>query len=151
MKTIQRLMLIGVIQLGLVACAAVPSTDELHRLSGEELRSVLVGNTYYGSTSNYKYADYYSTGDTNLARVWGSWGSQHATGESRISDDGEWCTTYSGNHDWTAPNHEYCSVVYVDEEGNYFGEITKNTYNTAREGDVDKVEIKRGDPYGLSE
>jgi hypothetical protein len=151
MKHMYRFVLAGTVFLGLAACATVPSTDELQRLSGEELRSALTGNTYYGTAPKYKYADYYLEDGTSYTRVWGSWGSQRAKGSNTISDDGEWCTTYSGDHDWTTPDHEYCSVVYTDDEGNYYGEVTKNTYNRSREGNVGKVEIKPGDTYNLAE
>lgn len=151
MRNVPQLIVLGVMQLGLVACATVPSTDELQQLDGEALQSVLVGNTFTHSAEYGRFAEYVESSDTGYGKAWGNWGSQSAAASYTFKDDGEWCTTYSGPHDWSQPGNEYCGVVYTDEDGNYYDEVTKHTDNPNKVGNMKKVEIKAGDAYGLGE
>lgn len=149
MRNMHRLVLIGVVLLGSVAHATVPSIDELRRLDGEELRSVLVGNTYTFSADFGRWVDYVISSDASIGRAWGDWGSQSVTGKVRIKDDGEWCKTYSGDYHWSQPGNEYCAVVYTDNEGNYYSKRTKDTHKPERVGRVYKVEIRSGNVFDL--
>lgn len=150
MRNMPRLVLIGVVLLASVTYATVPSIDELQRLDGKELRSVLVGNTYTFTADYGRWVEYVISSDTSIARAWGDWGSQSVTGKLSIKDDGEWCKTYSGDHVWSQPGNEYCLVVYADEKGNYYSKRTEDTYKPERVGKVYKVEIRSGDAFDLS-
>lgn len=151
MRNIPQLMLLGVVQLGLVACATVPSTDELQQLDGEALQSALVGNTSTYRADYGRWAEYIESGDAGYGKASGNWGSQSATASYTFKDDGEWCATYSGSHDWSQPGNEYCAIVYTDEDGNYYSKVTKNTDDPNKVGNTRKIEIKAGDAYGLGE
>lgn len=151
MRNVPQLMLLGVMQLGLVACATVPSTDELQQLDGEELQSALVGNTFTFRADYGRWAEYVASSDAGYGKASGNWGSQSATASYTFKDDGEWCSTYSAPHDWAQPGNEYCVLVYMDEEGNYYREKTKDTDEPGSVGNVTKVEIKAGDAYALGE
>ncbi len=144
-------MLLGVLQIGLVACATVPSTDELRQLDGEALQAALVGNTFTFRADYGRWAEYIESSDAGYGRASGNWGSQSATASYTFENDGEWCSTYSGPHDWTQPGNEYCSIVYTDDDGNYYREVTKDTDNPNKVGNTKKVEVKAGDAYGLGE
>lgn len=150
MKLIGVKVLIGAAVLSLSACATVPDKSELERVSAADLKSAVVGNTVTAKKDYGRAADYVESGSNGYARAWGNWGSQSATASYEFNDGGEWCATYSGDHEWSTPEHQYCSVYYMDAEGNYYSETTVDTYKPEREGDMEKVEVKSGDAYGLA-
>lgn len=150
MKIIRIITIFGIVP-GLIGCATVPEKSELQRLDRAGVISELEGNTITGRADYGRWADYHETGSTGYAKAWGDWGSQSATSSYQVSDDGQICWTYSGAHEWTTPDHEFCAIVYSDAEGNYYSETTRNTFKPSREGDIKKVELKPGDAYGLSE
>lgn len=145
------LVFLGLTQLGLVGCATVPDKSELQRLNGQELRNVLVGNTFTRRTDYGRWATYYRDGSSGVGRAWGTWGSETAAASYSISGDGELCETYSGDYEWSKPEHEYCMVAYTDSKGQYYMENTKDTWEPARVGDMHSFEIKSGDEYSLDE
>lgn len=151
MRNVHQFIFLGMIPLALAACATVPSTDELQRLDGEALRSTLVGNTSTYRADYGRWSEYVAASDSGYGKASGNWGSQSAEASYTISDDGEWCATYSGNHDWAQPGNEYCVFIYTDEDGIYYQEVTKHTDDPGKVGTTKKIEIKSGDAYGLSE
>lgn len=148
MKNFKSILLAGVLPVLMLGCAATPEKSELQRLSADEIQNALVGNTYTFKESWGRYAEYYRPDGTGIGKAWGSWGSEIATYEYSISEDGEICGTYSGDADWASGN-SYCEVMYTDAEGNYYVESTKREYDKEKIGKIRNFEIKSGDAYGL--
>ncbi len=149
-KTISTLIY-AVVLLGLSGCTTIPDKSELTQLDKSAIESKVVGNTLTYLADYGRWAAYYETAETGYARASGSWGSDSVTSRYTISQDGEWCTVYSGEPDWAGPDKEYCSIVYRDKEGNLYIESTKNPEKPGRVGKIRKVEIKSGDEYGLAD
>lgn len=138
----------GLASLILFGCATMPDKSELQRVDGESLRNALIGNTYTRTANWGRYAEYYEADGTGHGKAWGNSWAQRATSTYEISPDGEICGVYKGDPDW-AGGKEHCMVIYMDAEGEYFMEITKDEYKPHRVGDLNEVEIKPGDEYGL--
>lgn len=151
MRSRTTLSILGVAILVLSGCASVPDKAEMQRLDGASFKSDFVGNTLTNRTDYGRWADYLETSTSGYGKASGSWGSESATASFEIADDGEGCWVYTGPHEWSTPEHEYCAVFYTDAEGNYYSEKTKDTYKPNTVGNIKKVEIKSGDAYGLSE
>ena len=143
-------LLLTSLSLLLVGCSTVPEKSELTRLDRADLRATVAGNTYTRLTDYGRWAEYVESLDSGYGRASGSWGSDSARAEYSISADGEWCTVYSGEPDWAAPDHEYCSVLYTDSEGNYYSETITNTFEPANEGRIRQIELRSGDDFGLA-
>lgn len=149
MKKILAFILLGVIPASLVGCASVPEKSALTQLSGDQIRSTLVGNTYTYREDWGRWANYYGPGGSGNAKAWGSWGAESATAKYTIEDDGEWCVKFNGEGDWANPDYLYCGILYTDADGNYYVESTKNPNEPSKVGKIRSVEIKTGDEYGL--
>ena len=151
MRKLTGFLIAGLVSTGFIGCATVPDKSELQRLDRAAFSSKFVGNTYTRSTEYGRWAEFFETRKTGYGRAWGDWGSQHATSTYTIAADGEWCVQYSGDHEWSTAEHEYCSVAYTDKKGNVYVETTKDTWEPQTEGEIARVTIKNGDEYGLKE
>jgi len=143
------ILVLGIAQLGLVGCATVPDKSELQRLSQTEVKSSLIGNTLTRRTEYGRWAEFVETQSSGHAKAWGSGWSQSATASYEFTDDGQLCSTYAGEHDWSTPENRGCMAYYTDAEGNYYAETLVDTWDPKEVGDIDKIEIKPGDDYGL--
>lgn len=125
--------------------------EEMSQLNGEQLSSLLVGNTWTGKRDYGRWAEYIADDSNGIGKAWGDWGVEIAVSVHNFSEDGEWCSTYPEQaYEWTGPDHEYCGVVFVDEAGKYYAKVTKNTSKPERVGKLFLSEIKPGNHYDLS-
>ena len=150
MKIIQAIKTLpAVALLGLTACSTV-DVAEMSQLDGNATRAALLGKTQTFTTEYGKWAEYIQPNELSGAgRAWGDWGSEKATAVHTISEDGELCTQYQGEHEWSTDQHQFCAVYYVDEEGAIYSKATKNTFKPQNVGKVDRVAIAEGDKYNL--
>lgn len=137
--------------ISLTGWAAVPDKSELEKLSGKEVRDLIVGNTYTYKAEWGRWADYILAGGTGYAKAWGDSWSQTATSEYDIKTNGEWCATYNGDADWANPEYEYCAMLYSDGNGSYYKETTADPRVPENVGQFLAFDVKPGDEYGLSE
>ena len=68
-----------------------------------------------------------------------------------VSDDGEGCWIYSGDAEWSSPEYKYCSVLFVDQEGNNYAKVTQDNRKPERIGKMNKVVFEPGDSRGLAQ
>lgn len=141
----------AVVLLGLAGCTTIPDKSELTQLDRSAIESEVIGNTLTYKADYGRWAEYYESVSTGYGQTSGSGGSENVTATSTISQDGEWCSVYSGEAEWTGPDKEYCSILYTDEEGNLYVESTKNPGDPDQVGKLRKVEMKPGDEYGLAD
>lgn len=140
-----------VLSLAVAGCSTTPEKYEMTQLGTEGLHDLVIGNTTTYPTEYGRWADYHATEETSYARAWGDWGQQDAGSTHVTSPDGRMCHQYTGPHKWAGPEHEYCGVLYEDNDGNYYYKTLKNTSSPEKVGEIVEIEIKPGDPYGLAE
>jgi len=139
------------IAIALSACTSI-SVDELNQFDADQARSTLAGHTLSQRTEYGRWAEYFSDSDLSGAgKAWGDWGEEKATSQSTITEDGEICSVYEAEYDWSTPDYQYCFVIYQDTEGNHLTKVTKNDRRPERLGNVRKAEFIAGDKYGLVE
>lgn len=149
MKTKLFKMLPGLIMLGLTACAST-NLEEMDQLDGNGAREALIGKTQTYSTEYGKWAEYIQSDQlTGVGRASGDWGAEKANATHTISDSGEVCTQYQGDHDWSDGQHQFCGVYYMDVEGAMYYKVTVDTYKPKRVGQTNRVSIAEGDKYNL--
>ena len=151
MRKLKSLVLVTTIPLVMVGCASTPKEEDLQQLSRAQLSELLPGHTLTRSTQYGRWASYFSDGETGISRAWGTWGEENATQKYTISQDGEMCSTFMGEADWSKPNHKYCSFFYTDQSGMYYTKTTENTWKSNRIGKIRKFEFIKGDKYKLAE
>lgn len=134
----------------LSACATGPDIAEMEALNGEQAEQLLAGNTLTFKADYGRWAEYFDSNSlAGRGKAWGTWGEELADSVTNISTEGEVCTQYSGEHEWSTPEHEFCFLVYTGSEGQVVLQGTQNTYKPERVGKIRKVEIEAGDSYGL--
>lgn len=130
-------------------CAATPNIDEMKQLNADEIKQLRLGNTYAYKADWGTWREFTADDLTGAAQASGGFPTESATSVSTVSHDGEWCTVYAGEADWSQPQFEYCIVMVSDAEGNYLAKNTKNDRRPEQVGTVRKVKILPGDEYKL--
>ena len=151
MKNTLKSALAGGAVLLVSACTSVPPIEEMQQLDGDSLRGMLVGNTISGK---YDWGTWYRTFGPDLsgnALAVGNGWREKAGATSTLSDDGEVCSIFSGDPDWSKPEHRYCDTYHQDAEGNLYTRVTENTRRPERVGRVAPLKILSGDPKKLNE
>jgi len=135
--------------IGLVGCSTV-NVEEMEQLDGDGVRNILVGKTLTYTTDYGKFAEYTQPGQlTGVGRASGSWGAEKANSTHTVSEDGELCTHYEAEYEWSKPEYEYCTVFFTDTKGKYFAKHTKNDSKPERVGEIRAVTSAEGDTYNL--
>lgn len=147
MRTIISFILVISLPLVMVGCASMPKEEDLQQLSRAQLSELLPGKTVTRSADYGRFASYFKDGSTGVGKAWGTWGSEGGTYKYTINQDGEICSTWSGEHDWT--KHKFCSLYFTDQEGMYYTKSTEDTWKPKRIGKFRRYEIIEGDKYEL--
>lgn len=119
----------------LTACVSTPVTEadvQREELTGEKIRTLIVGNTVMGPIGRRMY-DFSYQPDGN---VYGSIGINGGSGKWDVSDDGVYC------HEWAElfGGNRHCYRWVTAEHGRYLM-VNVDTYRT---GDIPVWRIKPG-------
>jgi len=130
-------------------CATGPDVNEMTQLTNDELRKVLVGNTFTYRADWGEWTEIYRDDLTGVGRATGSFPTETAEGVSRLVEGGEICTIYTGEAIWSKAEYEYCKVVYTNAEGQYVFKSTRNDRRPERVGQTHVITVIPGDGEGL--
>jgi|GEM_PF-5066215 len=144
-RTASLLLSVGII----AGCASGPNVEEMSQLNGDEVKQLRVGSTYQLTADWGNWTEVTNDDLTSVAQATGSFGTEIANGVSTVSAEGEWCTVYSGEYNWSKPDFEYCVVTFRNVEGNYFTKGTKNDRQPERVGVIRAITVTKGDNSNL--
>lgn len=134
----------------LSACATSPDISEMQVLDKSLATDLLAGNTLTYKADYGRWAEYFDANSLDgRGKAWGSWGEEVADSATNISSEGEVCTIYTGDYEWSNSEHNFCFFIYQDAEGEVVLQSTNNTWKPERVGTVRKVQIETGDTYSL--
>lgn len=150
MKKIISFVIVTSVTLFMVGCASMPKEEDLQQLSRAQLAELLPGKTLTRKTDYGRWATYLKDSSSGNSRAWGSWGKEEASSTYTISQEGEVCSTFTGDYDWTKPGNKFCSHWYTDQSGMYYTKTTQDTWKPNRIGKLRKLEIIEGDKYELA-
>ena len=134
----------------MAGCASMPKEEDLQQLSSAQLSQLLPGKTFTRRTDYGRWASYYKDDANGISRAWGSWGEENVTQKYTINQDGEICSTFTGEKDWAKPGNKFCSLIYTDQSGMYYSKTTEDTHKPKRIGKFRKFELIEGDKYELA-
>ena len=151
MRKIISFVIVTSMTLFMVGCASIPKEEDLQQLSKAQLSALLPGKTFTRATDYGRWASYYKDGANGISKAWGSWGEENVTQKYTINQDGEVCSTFTGEYDWAKPGNKFCGLFYTDQSGVYYSKSTEDTWKPKRIGKFRKFELIEGDKYELSE
>ena len=149
MKNFKSIIIAGALSLGLIGCATTPSEESMTQLNQEQVTQLLVGNTWTNLTDWGRWAEYFGENNAGFGRAAGNFGEHDATSKYTVSEEGEVCSVYDGEYDWSDSETNYCSLVFVDANGKYYSKTTQ-AKKQERIGRIRNFEVRQGDHFGLS-
>ncbi|NDV27544.1 hypothetical protein [Desulfovibrio sp. JC010] len=147
------LLFVSVLVLGLLPAVGYGSdADKLVRTMADkgiqpltklEIVTLLKDKTMEESLAKYHYMMYQAPDGTLKGKAWGDWGEELDTGIWYVTDEGLYCSEWSGM--W-AKNGKQCSALYPSKNGDgYVRVIVKGKRTKAHPSGVYRPQLVSGD------